>query len=151
MIERLKQSGGHVFGFKVMGKLTAADVRDFEPVLDFAIGERKKKPIAILADLSEMDGVDWKARVEEIRFLAKHKDQVARVAVVGAHAWEQIAAQALSATVLVEAETRYFQVAEIVHAWSWVKTGKHPGEVPVRQVFTGPALMAGYNPEYLDV
>ena len=44
MIERLKESGGWAFGFKVTGKVTEEDVKAFEPQLEFAIAERKKRP-----------------------------------------------------------------------------------------------------------
>ena len=39
------------------------------------------RPIGILADLSEMHGAELKARWDEMRFLQKHTDHIARVAV----------------------------------------------------------------------
>jgi len=62
MIERLKASGGWAFGFKVTGKVTEEDIKAFEPQLSFAIAERKKRPLGILADNSEMDSIDLSAR-----------------------------------------------------------------------------------------
>ena len=62
MIERLKESYGSALGFKVVGKLTADEVKAFEPQIEFVIAERKQRPIGILADLSQMEGADWKAR-----------------------------------------------------------------------------------------
>ena len=41
--------------------------------------QRKKKPIGLLADVSEMDGADWKARWDEMRFLQKFTDRIARM------------------------------------------------------------------------
>ena len=72
MIERLKETGGWAFGFKVTGKVSAEDIKGFEPQLEFAIAERKKRPIGLLADVTEMDGIDLKARWEELRFLHKY-------------------------------------------------------------------------------
>ena len=92
MIERLRESSGGVLGFRVVGKLTAEDIKDFEPQLEFLIRERKHKPIGILTDLSQMHGADVKARWEELRFLQKHTDHIARMAVVGADKWEEIMA-----------------------------------------------------------
>src|ERR1039458_9934625 len=84
MIERLKESFGGVLGFKVVGKLPAEDIKAFEPQIEIVIARRKHKPIGILADLSQMHGADWKAHWEEMRFLQKHTDHIARMAVVGA-------------------------------------------------------------------
>ena len=83
MIERLKETGGWAFGFKVTGKVSAEDIKGFEPQLEFAIAERKKRPIGLLADVTEMDSIDLKARWEELRFLHKYSDHIARVALVG--------------------------------------------------------------------
>ena len=112
MIERLKESFGGVLGFKVVGKLTAEDIKAFEPQLEIVIRERKAKPIGILADLSQMHGADWKARWEQMRFLQKHTDHIARMAVVGADKWEEIVAIVTAGAAILEAETRYFDSSE---------------------------------------
>jgi hypothetical protein len=83
MIERLKESGGTAFGFKIVGKVLAEEVNAFEPQIEFFIAERKKRPIGILADLTEMHGAEWKATWNEMRFLQKFSDHIARMAVVG--------------------------------------------------------------------
>ncbi|HEY1732065.1 MAG TPA: STAS/SEC14 domain-containing protein [Terriglobales bacterium] len=151
MIERLRESSGGVLGFRVVGKLTAEDIKDFEPQLDFLIQERKHKPIGILADLSEMHGAELKARWEEMRFLQKHTDHIARMAVVGADKWEEIMAMLTAGASVLEAETRYFETSEILRAWEWVRTAKHAGEMPVRQISAGTGIWKDYHPEYMDL
>ncbi|HYV74529.1 MAG TPA: STAS/SEC14 domain-containing protein, partial [Candidatus Binatia bacterium] len=116
MIERLKEYSGWVFGLKVTGRVTEDEVKTFEPQLKFAIDQRKKRPIGILADLTEMDGVDLKARWEELRFLHKYSDQIARVALVGAKPWEEVVSTVVGGTALFTAETRYFHPNEIQQA-----------------------------------
>ena len=64
MIERLKETGGAAFGFKVAGALSEEDLKAFEPQLEFFIAQHKKHPIGILADLTEMHGAEWKTRWE---------------------------------------------------------------------------------------
>jgi SpoIIAA-like len=150
MIQRLKESEGRAFGFKVAGKVTADEVAAFLPQIERAIAERGKRTIGILADLTDMTGTDWAARWEEIQFLSKYAEHIERVAVVGAHRWEELKAEILGGTVLVQAETRYYHGPDILHAWHWVKTGDASGG-PGQTILPKGSLMAGYNPEYMDV
>ena len=92
MIERLRESSGAALGFKVTGKLTAEDIKAFEPQIEVALNERKHKPIGLLADLSEMHGAELSARWDEMRFLQKLTDHIGRMAVVGAGNWEELVA-----------------------------------------------------------
>jgi SpoIIAA-like len=151
MIERLKESQGAAFGFKVIGKITADEVKAFEPQIEFVIAQRKERPIGILADLSQMDGADWKARWYEMRFLQKYTNHIARMAVVGADKWEEIVAIVLAGTAVLQAETRYFTTAEITSAWEWVRTSKNADRVPVRTMYMGTGLFKDYIPEYTDL
>ena len=113
MIERLKDSRGAAFGFKVVGRTSGDEVKAFEPQIESLIKERKELPIGILADLSQMEGADWKARWNEMRFLQKYTDHIARMAVVGADKWEEVLALLLAGTTVLQAETRYFVTSEI--------------------------------------
>jgi hypothetical protein len=151
MIERLKESYGSAFGFKIVGKITAEDLKAFEPQIEFVIAERKKRPIGILADLSQMEGANWNARWDEMRFLQKHTDHIARMAVVGADKWEEIVAMVLAGMAVLQAETRYFTTSEIVPAWEWVRTSKNADRVPVRTMYESTGLFKGYIPEYTDL
>ncbi len=151
MIERLRESSGGVLGFRVVGKLTAEDIKDFEPQLDFLIHERKHKPIGILVEMSQMNGAELKARWEELRFLQKHTDHIARMAVVGADKWEEIMAMLTAGASVLEAETRYFETSEMLRAWEWVRTAKHAEDMPVRQISAGTGIWKDYHPEYMDL
>lgn len=150
MIERLRESDDKAFGFRVAGVVTAEDVDAFTPQLEQAILRRGKKTIGILADLSGLESVDWGARWEEIRFIARWAEHIERVAIVGAGKFESVKAQVLAGTVLIQAETRYYPQAEILHAWHWVKTGD-AGVAPGQVLLGKGALMAGYVPEYSEV
>ncbi len=149
MIERLPESSDKAIGFKVTGRVTAPEAAAFAEQVGFAVGRRGKRKVGILADLSAMQGIDWGARLREVEFLKAWADQIERVAVVGAHRWEEVMAEILGSTVLVEAETRYFEGSEILHAWHWVKTGQSP-ESPVRRIHPREGLMADYVPEYSE-
>jgi hypothetical protein len=148
MIERLKESRGAAIGFKVTGRISGDDLEAFAPQIEFVIAERKERPIGILADLSQMEGADWKARWDEMRFLQKYSDHIARMAVVGADKWEEIVALVLAGAAVLQAETRYFTSEEIDAAWEWVRTSKNADRVPVRTMYRGTGLFKDYHPEY---
>lgn len=150
MIERLRESDEKAFGFRVSGNVTAKEVEAFTPQLEQAILRRGKKTIGLLADLSALQGIDWKARWEEIRFLSRWAEHIERVAVVGAGKWESVKAEVLAGTVLIQAETRYYPADQILHAWHWVKTGD-AGLAPGQAILGKGALMEGYVPEYSEV
>ncbi|MGA2688653.1 MAG: STAS/SEC14 domain-containing protein [Candidatus Korobacteraceae bacterium] len=151
MIDRLKESSGGVMGFKVTGKMTDEDIKGFEPQIEFLLRERKHKPIGILADLSQMRGAELKARWDEMRFLQKHTDHIARMAVVGADRWEEAMALLTAGAAVLQAETRYFDESEILRAWEWVRTAKHAEDMPVRQISAGTGIWKDYHPEYMNL
>jgi len=151
MIERLKESHGAAIGFRVVARVTADEVKALSRKIEFVIAERKERPIGILADLSQMQGADWKARWDEMRFLQKYTDHIARMAVVGADKWEEVVAMVLAGTAVLQAETRYFTSSEINAAWEWVRTSKNADRVPVRTMSVGSGLFKDYIPEYTDL
>lgn len=151
MIERLKETGGAAFGFKIVGKLTGEDLKAFEPQIEYFIAERKRKPIGLLADLSQMEGADWKARWDDLRFLQKHSDQIARMAIVGAGKWEEIVDLVIAGAAVLQSETRYFEPSEILHAWQWARTAKHAEDAPVRVISSATGIWKDYHPEYTDL
>jgi hypothetical protein len=96
-----------------------------------------------------MEGADWKARWNEMRFLQKYTDHIARMAVVGADKWEEVLAMLLAGTAVLQAETRYFATSEIarvlrsivsketcteIHssypAWDWARSRKNADHIP---------------------
>ncbi len=151
MIERLKEIGGSGLGFKASGEITPEDVKGVEPQIQMAISQSHKHPIGILFDLTALKDVEWKARWEEMRFLSKYGGPIARVAIIGARVWEELMGDVAGATVLMQADIRYFKPSEIMHAWHWVKTAKYAEDLPVRQIVPPGHLMSGYNPEYTDI
>jgi hypothetical protein len=150
MIERLKESHGTAFGFKVVGKLTVEDVAGLSQQIEFLIGQHKK-PLGLLADVSEMDGASWAARWDEMRFLQKHTAHIARMAVVSDSPWQEISEMVLVAAAALQAETLYFHTSELLHAWHWVKMSKLDESAPVRVMYPGKGLFSDYTPEYVGL
>lgn len=151
MIERLKETGGVAFGFKVVGRLTGEDLERFEPQLDFFIAKNKKHPIGILADLTEMHGAQWKARWDDLRFLQKHTDHIARMAIVGADRWEEVVDLLIAGAAVLQSETRYFESSEMQHAWQWARTAKYAENAPVRIISPATGIWKDYRPEFVGL
>jgi len=151
VIERLKESGGAAFGLKIAGKVSTEEVMLFLPQIEFFIAERKKHPIGILADLTEMQGAEWQSAWSELRFLQKYSDHIARLAVVGAHKWEEIVALVVTGAAILQSETRYFESSEIQHAWHWARTSTHADDAPVRLISPATGIWKDYHPEYMDI
>jgi len=151
VIERLKESGGAAFGFKIVGKILDEEVEKFLPQLEFFIAERKKHPIGILADLTEMLGAEWQSAWDEMRFLQKFSSRIARLAVGGAHHWEEIVTLVVTGAAVLQSETRYFECSEIQHAWHWARTSKHADDAPVRLISPATGIWKDYHPEYMDI
>jgi hypothetical protein len=149
MIEKLKESRGSAFGFKVTETLTTGDIVAISQQIDNAI-TGLKKPIGVLADLSAMHGASWATRWEEMRFLQRHTDHIALLAIVSDEKWEAITETILVAAAALQAETRYFNSSEILHAWHWVRTATHDEGIPIRVMYPGKGLFQNYTPEYME-
>ncbi|SEF43812.1 SpoIIAA-like [Bryocella elongata] len=150
MIEHLQQARGPSFGFTVHGRLTSTDIEDLIAQLDLEVGH-DTKPFGVLADLSDMEGADWVARWNEMRFLQRYTDRIARLAIVGTDEWEEISSVLLVATAALQAQTLYFTSSELAHAWHWVKMLRHDQDMPIRMLYPGHGLFENYTPEYMSV
>lgn len=150
MIQKLPESNGIAFGFKVTGKLTPEDILSITPALDAAIADHKK-PIGLLIDIADMHGATWDARFEEMHFLRHHAPHIARVAVVSNDQWQELGERVILAAGGLLAETLYFLSPEIAHAWHWVRFTRADEIPPVRRILPGTGLFANYTPEYLNV
>jgi hypothetical protein len=148
MIHRLEQSHKAAFGFKVTGQLTADDVVEISQQIDHVI-DKNKKPIGILADLSEMEGASWAARWKEMGFLHRHTDHIARLAVVSDDEWQEISQMVLAAAAFLQAQTLYFHSSEIIHAWHWVKMARTDESMTTRVMYSGKGLFHDYTPEFM--
>jgi hypothetical protein len=150
MITRLEQSHGPAFGFKVQGKLIPEDIAELSPMIEAAI-ESHKHPIGLLADLSEMHGATWAARWDEMRFLQRHSDHIARFAIVCNDEWQELSEMVLIATSHLQAETVYCHLSQIHHAWHWVRMNPKDESMPLRLIYPGRGLFQDYTPEYMGI
>jgi hypothetical protein len=150
MIEQLKESRGAAFGFKVTGKLTAEDIAAISQQIESTI-TASRHPIGLLADLSEMHGATWAARWDEMRFLQRHSDRIARMAIVCHGEWQELSEMMLVASAFLQAETVYCPPPEIHHAWHWIRMNKLQEGTPLKPLYAGKGLFQDYTPEYVGI
>jgi len=150
LIERLSESHGLAYGFKVAGRLTAEDVDSVSQQIDVVLANHKGH-LGLLADLTEMEGASWSARWDEMRFLQRHTESIARMAVISNDDWQEVAEMILVATAALQAQTLYFHSSEMHHAWHWVKMNKMDERMPVRVLYPGDGLLQDYTPEYMGI
>jgi hypothetical protein len=150
MITPLKQSHGSAFGFAVEGKLTEADALQLGELIAQTVAANKH-PIGLLADLSAMHGATWAARWDEMRFLQRFSDHIARIAIVCNDQWQELSEMVLFAASFMQAETVYCTPADIGHAWHWVRMNPATEPMPLRIVYPGKGLFQDYTPEYVGL
>lgn len=123
MLDILEQSAGKVFGMRVSGKLLHQDYTQFVPILEKLIAEHGS--VRCLVEMVEFHGIELRALWDEIKFDVRHARQIERCAVVGDSRWEAWMTR-LSRPIFVNAEIRFFDLADRQKAWEWIQAG--PGD-----------------------
>ena len=101
------------------GKLTTEDYEKYLPEIEKLIREHGK--LSILVIMNDFHGWERGALWEDIKFDAKHRNDVARLALVGDKTWEKWMAKICRP--FTSAEIRYFESHERDAAEAWI--GQH--------------------------
>jgi hypothetical protein len=117
MFERLPESIGNVFGYRVSGTVSREDVQEGVAELNAAIEQFGS--VRILVDLEELPRPTPGAMWEDLKFMAGSLGKIDRMAVVGDRALEAAIARVAGAVTPVE--SRYFDRAATTEAWTWVR------------------------------
>ncbi|OBF95181.1 hypothetical protein A5773_15215 [Mycobacterium sp. 852014-52450_SCH5900713] len=121
MIDVLRDSAGDVLGLRATNKLTTSDYRDvLDPAVQTLIDRFGKVKVLFLID-EPFDGWTLRAAWVNTLFDIKHRNDFARVAVVGAPRWEQWCVN-VAAAFLMSGELRTFDRERLDAAWQWVQT-----------------------------
>jgi hypothetical protein len=117
MLEKLSESSGSVVGYKVQGKVTAADYRQLDPEVQALVD--KYDSVCLLLDLQEFGGEEVKAWLPDFKFSHRFHDKVTRMAIVGDKRWEEWLASLAGAFYAHEA--KFFHPEESGKAWAWLR------------------------------
>jgi len=106
---------------KATGKLERADYEQFGPEVERLIRERGK--LRILLELDGFHGWTAGALWEDVKFDAKHFNDIERLAIVGDSAWEK--GMALFCKPFTTAAVRYFE--DVDEARNWIEADSDAG------------------------
>lgn len=119
MIEPIASDRDDVLGFRLTGKLHAADYENLVPIVDAALEAHDK--ISLLVLFHDFEGWDMAALWEDTKFDVTHFTKFQRIALVGEKRWEKW--MAAFCKPFTTAKVRYFNAAQLDEARHWVEQG----------------------------
>ena len=111
-----EQAHGNVLEMRLSGKLWKEDFETFVPEIDRMIEHFGK--IRILVELHDFHGWNPEALWEDVKWEAKHFDDIERLAIVGERIWHRVMAS--FCTVCTTATVKYFEPQELEEARGWL-------------------------------
>lgn len=119
MFEILPESTEKSIGFRVSGKVTAADYQALLPKLDDAIAAHGRINLLVLMeDFEGWSGLD--AAKADFRLGTHQYRQVQRAAFVGQGKWEKRLVKIMDPFTR-HTQERFFEIDQVDEAWRWVK------------------------------
>ncbi len=112
-----EKSGGKLLEVQLSGKLVKEDYASFVPAVERLVREHGK--IRVLVDMHDFHGWTAGAAWEDIKFDAKHFNDIERLAMVGETKWEH--GMATFCKPFTRATIRYFDRAKHNEANSWLE------------------------------
>ena len=120
MIEILLESSGNVLAVKASETLTHADYTErLLPRLEEVLTDYGT--VRLLFEMVDFHGWQLRAMWDDLKLDVRHGRRIERCAVVGARRWEKYMVRL--ARPFFGAEIRYFEVAELADAWTFVREG----------------------------
>lgn len=119
MVEILERSEGNVLGVQPHGKITDADYKDvFFPKVEEIVAQHGKARL-LFHPGEEFHGWEMGALWDDVRFGAKHRHDIDRIAIVGAP--KLLAWSAKLGQLMIDCEFKSFDENQIDDAWEWIK------------------------------
>ncbi len=120
MIKELPNSEGSVLGFKITGKVTLEEEREWIGKLEDAIEKHGKVSALVVLGKEASWGV--KAGIEDLKWLITHMKKLHKFALVtDSKVWEWLVGIDSQFAKLVGIGEKHFKTSEIDDAWSWIK------------------------------
>ena len=116
-LQLTEKSGGKVLEVQVQGKLTKEDYEAFVPEIERLIQQHGK--LRILFYMHEFEGWSAGALWQDIKFDAKHFNDIERLALVGESKWQE--GMAVFCKPFTTAKVRYFDRSKLAEARQWIE------------------------------
>lgn len=130
MIERIDFDQPNIVGYKMREELTKEDVERIHNDLRAAISAHDN--VHLYTDATNLEGVEPKAVIEDLKMTPEYIGDIDRYAVVGDERWQEWFTRAGDA--ITKGEARYFAPDEAAIARNWISgterrtdTGRRPG------------------------
>ena len=114
-----------ILAFKVSGKLTDADYKQFLPVLEATIS--KVGRISLYVEMQDFEGWEAKAAWDDLRFGLQHDDDFKRIAIVADK--PLIHAATGFVNFFSHINMRFFNSDESGAAWDWLREKPQAGDL----------------------
>lgn len=113
------QRAGRVLTLKLTGKLVKADYEHFVPLVESMVKEHGK--VRMIVDMHDFHGWEMAALWEDIKFDAKHFNDIERLALIGEKKWEH--GMAVFCRPFTTAKIQYFTREHAADAEAWIAEG----------------------------
>jgi SpoIIAA-like len=117
MLEKINESSGSVVGYRVVGKVTAADYQQLDPEVHALVDQYDS--VCLLLDLQEFAGEEVKAWLSDFKFGHRFHDKISKMAIVGDKRWEKWIADL--AHPFYARDARFFHPDQMDQAWAWMR------------------------------
>lgn len=117
-VELQERDGGKILQVRATEKLHKDDYKQLAPEVERLIQQHGK--LRILFETHDFHGWDAGALWEDIKFDAKHFNDIERLAIVGEKKWEE--GMSKFCKPFTTAEVRYFEPARRDEAVAWLQT-----------------------------
>lgn len=117
-LEIQQKADGKTVIVRVTGKIEKADYEQFGPEIEAMVAQHGK--IRVLLETHDFHGWDAGALWEDIKFNAKHFNDIERLAVVGEKKWEK--GMATFCKPFTTAQVRFFEHDQRVEALEWIES-----------------------------
>ena len=107
-----------VLHVQIRGKLDKEDYDRFVPAIERLV--QQEGPLRILVEMDEFHGWTAGALWEDVKFDARHFNDIEKLAIVGDRKWEE--GMATFCKPFTTAKVKYFDRTEIEQAEQWLET-----------------------------
>lgn len=116
MFRVLDLTNKDLIAIQIDGKLDKSDYDKITPLIDKTVKEYGK--IKLYIQIDNIEGIEPKAFVEDVKTYFKHFNHINKIAVVGENDWQKLWSNVTSP--FVSGEIKFFRQSEVVEARKWI-------------------------------